>query len=208
MSGVRRRRYLAAGAGTVAAATAAYLLVIRRWHLRWGATAAEVDAGMPGDEIVPRPLLSATRAIDIAAPPGAVWPWLVQMGGYTRAGWYSYDRLDNDGRPSAERIIPALQRLRVGDVLPTSPDGQGFTVEQIEPQRHLVLSIHDSEAVTSFTCALRPAGADGTRMVFRTRLRTAPTPRGLGYLAAMDAGDFVMMRRMMYGIRRRAESAG
>jgi hypothetical protein len=48
----------------------------RHWHLRWGATDAEVAAAMPGDEIVPEPSFSATRAITIHAPPAKVWPWI------------------------------------------------------------------------------------------------------------------------------------
>lgn len=196
------RRYLPAA---VVAAAGAYIVAIRPWQLHWGATDAEVAARMPGDDIVERPQVRITRAIDIAAPPRAVWPWLVQMGGYTRAGWYAYDHLDNAGRPSAEHLVPGLQHLAVGDVLPTSPDGQGFIVERIDPYRCLVLAIRDPRAVTSFACALHPTGPRHTRMVFRLRVRSRWTPGGLAYLAAMDTGDFVMMRRMMRGIRRRAE---
>jgi hypothetical protein len=74
-------------------------------------------------EQVARPSFNATRAIAIAASPEQVWPWLVQMG-LTRAGWYSYDILDNLGRPSARRIIPELQHLTAGDLVPMSPDGK------------------------------------------------------------------------------------
>lgn len=62
----------------------------------------------------------------MAARPQEVWPWLVQMGGYTRTGWYSYDHIDNAGRPSADHIVPGLQHLQIGDVLPTAPDGEGL----------------------------------------------------------------------------------
>lgn len=198
-----RRRF---AVNLTASLVGGYLLLIRPWHLRWGATDAEVSANMPGDDIVPRPQLKATRAIGIRARPAQVWPWLVQMGGYTRAGWYSYDRIDNAGRRSAERIIPELQRLRVGDVLPTAPDGRGFTVTQIAPERHLVLVIRDPGAITAFTCLLNPTGPGRTRLVMRLRVHVEPTMRGLAYLGAMDVGDFVMMRRMLYNIRRRAET--
>lgn len=70
-----------------------------------------------------------------------MWPWLVQMGGYTRAGWCSYDRFDNAGRPSAQRIVPDLQHLEVGDVMLTMPDGTGLQVEALDPGRSLVLVI-------------------------------------------------------------------
>lgn len=96
----------------------------RRWQQRWGATRDEVARPMPGDGLVPRPLFNATRAVTIDAPPELVWPWIAQMGGYTRAGWYSLDRLDNGGRRSADRIVPELQDLAVGDVMPTMRDGK------------------------------------------------------------------------------------
>src|SRR5512135_2927391 len=76
----------------------------RRWHLRWGATDEEVRGPMPGDEIVPRAPFNATRAITIAAPPDSVWPWIVQLG-YRRAGWYTYDLLDNAGYESADQVL-------------------------------------------------------------------------------------------------------
>ena len=72
----------------------------RRWHLRWGATPEEVASSLPGDELLPSARFVCTRAVTIAAPPAAVWPWLVQVG-CGRAGWYSHDLLDNLARPSA-----------------------------------------------------------------------------------------------------------
>jgi hypothetical protein len=179
----------------------------RRWQLRWGATDEEVDAAMPGDGVVPRPWFSATRALTIAAPAERVWPWLVQMGGYTRAGWYSLDRLDNGGRPSARRIIPALQELAVGDVMPTSADGSGFVVEALDPGRSLVLTIRRPDAVVSAAFVLVPLRAARTRLVTRVRFEVRPTPLALAWAAAMDVGDFVMFRQMMLGIRERAETA-
>jgi hypothetical protein len=198
---------IAYGAGGLLAVAAAYVMVVRPWHLRWGATDTEVAAAMPGDEIARRPQLRATRAIDIAVPPQAVWPWLVQMGAYSRAGWYSYDHIDNAGAHSAERIVPELQHLAVGDVLPTSHDGRGFTVERIDPGRFLVLAIREPDSTLSLTYALHPVGSGHTRLVVRLRLHVERTAPGLSLLAVMDLGDFVMQRRMLVGIRRRAESA-
>ncbi|HYT71909.1 MAG TPA: hypothetical protein VEK78_11040 [Gemmatimonadales bacterium] len=86
----------------------------RRRHLRWGATAAEVAARMPRDEVVAQPSFNATRAITINAPPEAIWPWIVQLG-FGRAGWYTYDLFDNGARPSAERILAEYQQPDVGD---------------------------------------------------------------------------------------------
>ena len=66
----------------------------RRWHLRWGSTPAEVASRLPGDDLIPGAQYKSTRAINIDAPPEAVWPWLVQVG-CLRAGWYSNDLIDN-----------------------------------------------------------------------------------------------------------------
>ena len=90
-----------------------YLRVIRPWQLRWGATDDEVRRVIPGDELVARPTFNATRAVTVAAPPSVIWPWIVQIG-FGKAGWYSYDLLDNLGRPSAKHIIPELQHLQAG----------------------------------------------------------------------------------------------
>jgi hypothetical protein len=120
----------------LAAATAAafYVRYARPWQLTWGATPDEVSRPLPGDELVTRPTFNATRAITIDAPPEEIWPWLVQIG-LTRAGWYSYDILDNLGRTSARHIIPELQHLAVGDVVPMSPDGkQGMRVHSLDPR--------------------------------------------------------------------------
>lgn len=112
----------------VPTATVVYARFVRPWQLTWGATPEEVSRLLPGDELVTRPTFNATRAITIDARPEQIWPWLVQVG-LTRAGWYSYDILDNLGRTSAHQIIPKLQNLEVGDVVPMSPDGkQGMRV--------------------------------------------------------------------------------
>ena len=101
---------------------------------------AKSRISMPGDELLRDAKAQFTHEITIDAPTSAIWPWLIQMG-CQRAGWYSYDRLDNGGIPSANRIIPELQHLEVGDILPGRPKGkEGFRVERIEPYRALVLS--------------------------------------------------------------------
>jgi hypothetical protein len=193
-------------AGVAATVMLAGFVAGRRWQLHWGATDAEVAARMPGDDLVERPSLLATRAVEIDAPPEAVWPWLVQMGGYTRAGWYSYDMISNGGNPSATTVVPELQQLAVGDVLPTGPGGVGFVVERIEPPHVLVLAIRLPAATTSWTCQVTADGAGRSRLVSRLRVRTRFTPGGLFYGAVLDPGDFVMMRKALLGIKWRAES--
>jgi hypothetical protein len=88
--------------------------------LRWGATPEEATGSMPGDDVVPAPTFNATRAVTVHAPGEAIWPWIVQIG-FGRAGWYAYDVVDNLGRRSSDRVIPELQHIAVGDLVPMGP---------------------------------------------------------------------------------------
>ena len=103
-----------AGAGATAAAAVVYGRSVRPRLIRWGATDEEVTGTYPGAELVPDGERSGAMAVTIDAPPNQVWPWLVQMGG-DRGGWYSWDHLDNAGRPSARAVHPEWQDLAVGD---------------------------------------------------------------------------------------------
>jgi hypothetical protein len=119
---------------TVLGLLGAYALIVRPRLIRWGATAEEVAGRYPGADLIPRGARSATMAVTIEAPPARVWAWLVQMG-YDRAGWYSWDRLDNWGRHSAELIHPEWQKLSIGDRLSAVPDGSmGWEVAALDPQ--------------------------------------------------------------------------
>lgn len=173
--------------------------VYRPWALTWGATDEEIARPMPGDDIVARPVFDATRAVTIAASREEIWPWLVQMG-YRRAGFYSWDRLDNDGIPSAERIIPELQELRVGDMMPLSHDAEA-KVEILEPAKSLLL-VFQSDTEATWAWGLDEITADKTRLV--TRLRVGAD--GLRSRLVLDAFEIVMMRKCLLGIKRRAES--
>jgi hypothetical protein len=180
--------------------------LVRRRHLRWGATDAEVAAAMPGDEHVPHPSFGATRAITIDAPPERVWPWLVQLG-YGRAGWYSYDLLDNAARPSADRIVPELQGLAVGDRVPmaaTENDVTAFRVAALEPPALLLWTKPGSSWVWTLTGL--PAGR--TRLVTRIRdsYEWSRPFAALLSLALFEFGDYPMMRKELLGIRARAST--
>jgi hypothetical protein len=191
---------LGVGVLSAAAVLVAYRLAVQPWQHRWGATDEEVAATLPGDEVIPA-AASTTRAITIAARPEEVWPWLVQLG-YGRAGWYSYDWIDNDGRRSADRVLPELQDLRVGDQILMVP-GMGPRVREIAPNRHLVAG--DLEAGT-WCLALRPTPG-GARLVSRWRVRWRMTPATFFWILLSDPGAFVMERRMLKGIKARAERA-
>ena len=173
--------------------------VYRPWALHWGATAAEVARAMPGDSIIQAATFNATRAVTVTANPEDIWPWLVQMG-YRRAGLYSYDRLDNDGIPSAEHIIPQYQGLQVGDSLPIGP-GFYVTVAVLETNRSMLLVFPDWAEAT-WAWGLYPVGPGETRLVTRLRGR----PQGIRTRLVVDLGEIFPMRKSMLGIKRRAES--
>jgi hypothetical protein len=178
----------------------------RRWHLRWGATPAEAAAAMPGDDLVPVSHFTATRAITIGARPSEVWPWLTQVG-YGRAGFYSYDLLDNLGRPSATTVMPQWQQAGLGDLaapMASHPTpGTSFRVADAEPQAHLVWAKPDS----TWAWTLASLAPDRTRLVTRLRQKYQPTPAGLLTVILAEFGDFAMMRKMLLGIKARAETS-
>jgi hypothetical protein len=188
----------------VAAGTALYVQVWRPWQLRWGATDDELARPLPGDELVSTPTFNATRAISISAPPERIWPWLVQVG-TRRAGWYSYDLLDNLGQRSARRIIPELQHLTPGDVVPMSPDGkQGINVYSVDAPHSMVWG---TPGDTSWAWQLDELLNGTTRLITRIRSRIKWTPMSITYSALMEIGDFWMIRKMLHGLRERAEGS-
>jgi len=127
--------------GLAVLAAAVYGLALRPRLVRWGASDEEVDGPYPGRELVPNGTRASTMAVTVYAPPVQVWPWLVQMG-WDRAGWYSWDRLDNGGRPSAQELHPEWQNLSVGDYLKAWSPGEptdAWEVAALEPDRFLGL---------------------------------------------------------------------
>lgn len=187
----------------LSAAVAVWAGLWRPWHLTWGATPEEVARPLPGDGLVPSPTFDATRAISIGAPPEQVWPWLVQVG-TGRAGWYSYDLLDNLGRPSARRIVPELQHLAPGDVVPMSPDGErGLEVHSLDRPRTMIWGT-PGDTTWVWQLEARPDGT--TRLLTRIRSRLRWTPTSVAFAGLLEVADFWMIRRMLLGLRERAES--
>ena len=184
-----------------ATVTVTYVKIWRPWELTWGATPDEVSRPLPGDDLVTRPTFNATRAISIDAPPEQIWPWLVRVGN-KRAGWYSYDLLDNLGRSSARRIIPELQHLAPGDIVPMSPDGtQGIQVYSLDRPNSMIWG---TPGDTSWVWQLdaRPGGA---RVITRIRSRIRWQPISIAYSVLMEIGDFWMIHKMLLNLRDRAE---
>ena len=126
-------------AGASLGLIAGYMLVVRPRLLRWGASDSEVRDPYPGAGLIPGGTRSATMAVTINATPKQIWPWLVQMG-YERAGWYSWDHLDNWGHSSADQLHPEWQAIKLGDRLPSMPDNKAWwDVAVLEPERFLGL---------------------------------------------------------------------
>ena len=194
------------------------------WSRRTRATSEEKRASLTGDELVPEPLWEATRAVTIDVAPERVWPWLVQMGYPThRAGWYTpywLDRLVFGIRArSADRIVPELQGLRVGDRVLDSPRGNAyFVAAHVEPPHALVLHSHTHPLPlyrdTNFSWAFVTERAAGsrTRLLMRARISYTPVwPAPLAkvfIVVGFGVGDVIQAGSMLLGIRRRAEGRG
>ncbi len=219
---------LIAGIGALASAVAGYIYYVRpRIVQRWGATEEEAAAALPGDELIPHPRLASTRAITIQAGPEKVWAWLVQIG-YGRAGWYSYDALEEaagvaefaGGKTSTREILPQFQTLAAGEQILTHAEG-GFIVDRAEPAKLLVLRTKIN-ARTGQTADLdQPLEGDvyssswafylnetegGTRLVARFRM-DYPQVTWMQVVspAVLEPVVFLMEQKMLKGIKERAE---
>lgn len=166
----------------------------------------EANRPLPGDELLPGAKGRWTHAITIDAGVQEIWPWLAQMG-CRRAGWYSYDALDNGGEPSLERIVRSWQQVAIGAVFPWTPTANdGFVVKAVQPERYLVLG---GEAGTRYrviwTFVLEPIDETHTRLL--TRVSGDYTGFGPGLYLHLVAHPlhFGMERRQLCNIKRRAE---
>ena len=228
MSRASNRTSAAATLGGLAALLAtgasAYWFAVRPWHLRWGATDEEIARPLPGDDLIPDAKLSSTHAITIHASPAEIWPWLVQLG-QGRGGFYSYDWIENAmglDIHTANRILPEFQDLKVTDTIPLAPDGFGLPVVILEPEQAMVLRGDTRLPSGDEMPALKPGEylaavwgfyligqADGTtRLVERWRADYTPTVKNaVFYRAFLEPGAFLMQRKMLLGIKTRAERA-
>jgi hypothetical protein len=201
-----------------AAAVAAFY-GLRRLGRRSGVSAAEAAEALPGDELVSNPMWQSTRAITIAAPPEEVWPWIVQIGFPShRAGWYTphwLDRLTFGIRQrSADRIVPELQQLAVGDRVPDSDDWSVFfTVEKVEPRhalvlhstRHVIKPIKTVDFSWAFIIRALPQGR--SRLLIRARTSYTPWRARPFVELVIGPADFVNAGAMLRGIKQRVEAA-
>ena len=216
---MRRSVVLGTGAAAVVGATAACRM--QRWQRNWGATAAEIDADLPGDELTAQPTEQCTRAITIDATPEEVWPWLTQLGA-DRGGFYSYDWLENLfglDIHNADVIVPEWQHLDVGDMVWAAGSRTGgWVVVLIVPNEALVMKVADVDtrrAVTrddgigfefQWTFALRELPRGGTRLIVRERVAYGRLlTRWL--MAPVGLISFVMTRKTLLGIKQRVETS-
>ncbi|MGZ4380537.1 MAG: SRPBCC family protein [Gaiellaceae bacterium] len=187
----------------IAAVAAFYWRLIRRPVLTWGATADEAAGRLPGDELLEDADGVATRAITIDAPAGAVWPWLAQMGPSPRGGAYTYDWIENLFRldmHSVDRVLPEFQHPEIGDTMGFGKNRMRF--ELVEPERVLAMRSEDGNWVWTFVLAEREGT---TRLISRNRFRLPTLAARIGMLP-MEPGSLVMERKMLLGIKQRAEA--
>jgi hypothetical protein len=187
----------------IAAALAAlYKRVLRKSILNWGATDKEASARLPGDELLEDAAGISTRAIDIDAPPVAVWPWLAQMGPSPRGGAYTYDWIENLlglNMHSTGRVLPEFQHPHVGDTF--SLGSNRMRMDRVESERVLAWRSEDGHWVWTFVLEPRDGG---TRLISRNRFRLPALVARIAMLS-MEPGSLVMERKMLRGIKQRAE---
>ena len=185
-----------------------YWFPVRHWFNRWGTTSDEVISVMPGDKVIANPTNSAMQAVTVATAPEKVWPWLVQMG-YQRGGLYSYDWLDRLfgflDRPSANRVLPQFQHLSAGDKIAWG-HGEYLTVNAIEDYKSLVLDYHGHGMEWVWQFVLYPLDANHTRLVTRGIERTPKSFIWRLGMMFMEPAAFIMTRRMLLGVKQRAET--
>lgn len=182
--------------------TGLYLLVLRPWHLRWGATDNDLALSLPGDSLVTNPDFNATRGITINSTPKEIWKWIIQIGS-SRAGWYSIDWMDNAGIKSSYEILPEFQKIEIGQFIPFTPDQKnGMWVKEFKENEYILWV--DKEGRATWLWYLYQVDEKQSRLL--TRLRTEYVWKGFWiiYYLLYDFGDIVMMSKCMKGIKLRA----
>jgi len=199
----------------------AYAKIVRPWFSTWGCDYDDATKTLPGDNIVGRPKYQQTHAVEISAPPSAVWPWIVQIG-QGRGGLYSYDQLENAlglDFQSADRILPEFQHVEVGDEIRLTP--KGFKVDlvlqvaSVEAEKSLVLkapgfpeeAFQNGLAYPSWAFVLEPT-TTGTKLISRFRSDFDPSPAA--YITnkyGLEPVHFLMERKMMLGVKERVEQS-
>ena len=170
--------------------------------MTWGATEAEAASRLPGDELLEDADGISTRAIEIDAPAAEVWPWLAQMGPSPRGGAYTYDWIENLlglNMHSADRVLPEFQHPEIGEVIGFGSNR--MRLEQVNPEHVLAWRSEDGNWVWTFVLVEHDGN---TRLISRNRFRLPTLAARIGTLP-MEPGSLVMERKMLRGIKQRAE---
>jgi hypothetical protein len=197
-----RPKTLARAAAAAAAGAFLYRKFLQQPILTWGATAEEAAARLPGDELLEEAAGVSTRAITIAAPATSVWPWLAQMGPSPRGGAYTYDWIENLlglDMHSVDHVLPEFQHPQVGDTIGLGSNR--MRLERVEPRRVLAWRSEDGNWVWTF---VRDEHDGTTRLIRRNRFRLPTLAARIGMLP-MEPGSLLMERKMLGGIKERAE---
>ncbi|MDH4261829.1 MAG: SRPBCC family protein [Spirochaetia bacterium] len=202
------------------AVVAICLSVCRQSLLHWGATPDEIISTMPGDELLPDSAMTSTRSIEIQTSSEKVWPWLVQIG-QGRGGFYSYDWLESMfglDIQNADKIVPELQKLKRGDLIPFSKSG-GINVIEIKPEQLLVLAgtffapegtkgyaARETMVGGTWVFMLEKTGEHKSRLVVRSRVaKFEPVWISKIFMRLLEPAHFIMERKMLMEIKKRAE---
>jgi hypothetical protein len=199
---LRTAAVLCLGLGALAGAYAKWA---RPRILNWGARPDEITRPLPGDEVLPEVCLQTTRAVTVDASPEHIWPWLLQMGMKPRAGVYTYDwieRLLGLDVENSDRILPEFQHLEPGEYLGVDKKGQGIVVRQVLSEQAIVLQW--TPAQSTWTFALYPEEGR-TRLISRNRIVGKGPMFWIMMAGFMEAASLVMERKMLLGIKDRAE---
>jgi len=191
----------------------------RTRHTYWGTDAESAAKAFAGDDLVPEPSWSWTHAVEVAAPAEQVWPWIAQIGA-TRGGFYSYQWLENLAGcnvRNAETIHPEWE-AKLGDALYVHPRMPPLKIAALERGRWYVAHGAPDLAAraagkpwvsVSWLFAIEPLAAARCRVISRYRAahsQDLQTRLSFGASLLRPIG-FAMDRRMLLGIRERAERA-
>jgi hypothetical protein len=197
-----RLKTLSGAAAAAAGGAFLYSKFLRQPILTWGATAEEAAARLPGDELLEEADGVATRAITIEAPRSAVWPWIAQMGPSPRGGAYTYDWIENLlglNMHSAARVLPEYQHPQIGDGFGYGSNKMSFKI--VEPEYVLATQSADGKWVWTFVLEEQDGS---TRLISRNRFRLPKLKDKIGMIP-MEPGSLIMERKMLLGIKQRAE---
>jgi hypothetical protein len=201
---VPKKAFLIAGA--LIGGAALYRWFLRGPILTWGATRDEAGRRLPGDELLEEADGTATRAITINASPAAVWPWIAQMGPSPRGGAYTYDWIENLlglNMHSVDHVLPEFQHPQVGDGFGYGPNQMSF--KRVEPEHVLAAQSADGNWVWTFVIDGMHDGK--TRLISRNRFRLPKLKDKVGMIP-MEPASLLMERKMLHGIKKRAEKLG